>query len=243
MDNTIFDLQQSRNDAEFIEKNAYLELEVGAEILKTAMDIPYVGSLLKFGKMASGYFDYRFLRKLGRYLLRANEIPAEEVTQFVASLSPKEKKRLSDYLTQLLYTAEEDDKADVMGKIYVRRVSGEIDTEMMLRLCSIVTRSYLPDLNHLGEYKDVSATNTFVTDNLVALGLLADQGNVYVESNDGWESTSFGSTKHVLNEVGATLYHIMNDLPVDTASLKGAEGYVTTFSAITSEEIEEMFRG
>lgn len=53
--NTIFDLQQSRDDTEFVVKSANLELEVGVEILKTAYDIPYIGSLLKLGKVAQSF--------------------------------------------------------------------------------------------------------------------------------------------------------------------------------------------
>ncbi len=211
MDNTIFDLQQSRDNVYFIIANTYLETEVFADIMNTAMDIPYVGSLLKLGKVTAGYFDYRFFRKLGRYLKHANEIPEQDVMNFIDTLSTKDKKRISNYITQLLYTAEEDKKVDIMGNIYAKRVCGEIDTEMMLRLCSIITRAYLPDLSNLGEYQEVSETNTFVTDNLVALGLLADAGNIYEESCDDWKSTGFGPTKHVLNEVGRTIYKILEE--------------------------------
>lgn len=242
MDNTIFDLQQSRNDVNFVIDNAYLEAEVCADIMTTAMDIPYVGSLLKLGKVASGYFDYRFVRKLGRYLKCANEIPPEEVTDFITTLSHKDKKRISDYITQLLYSAEEDKKADIMGMIYVRRVRGEINTDMMLRLCSIVARAYLPDLSHLGEYKEVSEVNTFVTDNLTALGLLADAGNMYEESGDGWESTGFGPTKHVLNEVGITLYQILEGLPVKPEPVKRIKEHEILGSPITNKEIDDIVK-
>jgi len=121
LEDTIFDLQQSHADAEFVAKNANLELEVGYNIIETACDIPYVGSLFKLGKVALSYIDYRFFRKLGRFMAHANRIPEEKIRSFVDGLSSKDKKRNSDYLTQLLYTAEEEDKADLMGKIYKRR--------------------------------------------------------------------------------------------------------------------------
>lgn len=208
--NTIFDLQQSKKDSEFVIESADKELEVVADIMKTAEDIPYLGSLLKLGKVALNYIDYRFIRKLGVFLKQRNDIPMQKIAEFSESLSPKDKKRISDYLTQLLYTADEDDKAELMGKIYVSRLYDEIDNDMMLRLCSIVNRAYMTDLTHLKDYQEISDTNTYVTDNLVALGVLADSGNVYEESHDGWESTGFGPTKHKLNEIGEKLYQILN---------------------------------
>ena len=140
-DNTIFDLQQDRENSKFIAENVKLEVEVMAKIVETLMNIPYIGDLMKLGKVFHNSMDLFFVRKLGRFLKQANEIPEENVTKFVTSLSPKDKKRISDYLTQLLYTAEEDRKVDLMGKVYKRGVKGEIDIDMMLRLCSIVTRA------------------------------------------------------------------------------------------------------
>ena len=213
-DNTIFDLQQSHSDTDFVVKNANLELEVGADIFETVCNIPYVGSIIKLGKVALSYIDYRFFRKLGRFLKYANEIPESEMREFLDSISKEDKKRISDYLTQLLYTAEDEEKADLMGKIFARRALGEIDNDMMLRLCSIVSRSFISDLGHLSEYLQVSENNTFITDNLVALGLLSDCGNVYEESTEEMDSTGFGPTKHTLNQVGITLYKIMADKPI-----------------------------
>lgn len=240
--NTIFDLQQSRDSSEFIAKNAELELEVGADIIETVKEIPYIGSLMKLRKVSLSYIDYRFFRKLAKYLKRVNEIPEEKVTKFIASLSPKDKKRISDYLTQLLYAAEEEEKVDLMGKVYKRGVKGEIDIDMMLRLCSIVTRAYITDLNHLEEYQTVSETNTYVTDNLVALGLLADAGNVYEESDDGWEGTSFGPTKHKLNEVGVILYQILTDKPIIPVLIEHINDPKVPFRPITAEEIDDICR-
>lgn len=212
--NTIFDLQQSRTDVDFIIQNADLEVEIGANVLEILMNFPYVGSLFKLGKIALSFIDYRFVKKLRRFLMHTYEIPEEKVMKFLEDLSPKDKKRISDYLTQLLYSVEEEEKASIMGKIYVRRVLGDIDNDMMLRLCSIVSRAFISDLSYLGEYQSVSDANTFVTDNLVALGILADAGNVYEESGEGWASSGFGPTKHTLNEIGITLYQILNDKPV-----------------------------
>ena len=53
----IFELQQSAQDKEFVLKNGSLEFEVFADILNTAGDLPYIGSLFKVGKVAVSYMD------------------------------------------------------------------------------------------------------------------------------------------------------------------------------------------
>lgn len=70
----IFKILQSKNDKEFINKNGSLEFEVFAEILKTAEDIPYIGSLYKLGKVAINYMDYRFVKKLYYFLAESENI-------------------------------------------------------------------------------------------------------------------------------------------------------------------------
>lgn len=144
-------------------------------------------------------------------------------------------------MTQLLYTAEDAGKAELMGKIYKRRVLGDIDNDMMLRLCSIVNRAYITDLDYLEEYLTVSETNTYITDNLVALGVLADVGNIYEENTDEWEGTGFGPTKHTLNEVGRTLYQILTDQPIDIGVVSRMHKEEVQFRSITKSEIDDAF--
>ena len=241
-DNTIFDLQQSKKDTELIVQNSDIELDVATNIMEQVSDFPYIGSLIKLGKVALNYIDYRFFLKLGKFLKQANEIPEDKVSNFLNNLSPKDKKRISDYLTQLLYNAEEDEKAEFMGKIYNRRVLGEINNEMMLRLCSIINRAYISDLRLLKDYDETTSRNDYVTDNLFALGILADEGNVYEEKGDGWESTGFGPSKHILNEIGLTLLRILTDEPIGEVNVKRRNGPNVSFRNITNKEIEDMFK-
>jgi len=108
-------------------------------------------------------------------------------------------------MTQLLYSAEEDGKATLMGKIYRSRLLGEIDDEMMLRLCSVVNKAFLTDLNHLEEYIDENGSDDYIRDNLNSLGLLQDLGTLHEDANG---MDSFGPTSHKLNVVGRELLRI-----------------------------------
>lgn len=201
----IFEIQQSKQDKEFVMKNGSLEFEVFADILKTAGDIPYIGSLFKLGKVAVNYMDYRFVRKLHFFLAESENIEPEKKEKFLNSLDEKDYKRINAMMTHLLYSAEEDDKATLMGKIYRSRLLGVIDDEMMLRLCSVVNKAFLADLEHLDEYVEENESNDYIRDNLNALGLLQDLGTLHEEANG---MDSFGPTSHKLNVVGRELLRI-----------------------------------
>ena len=201
----IFEILQSKNDKEFIIKNGSLEFEVFADILRTAEDIPYIGSLYKLGKVAINYMDYRFVKKLHYFLAESENIELEKNEEFLNSLDEEANKRISGMLTQLLYTADEDGKATLMGKIYRSRLLGEIDVDMMLRLCSVVNKSFLADLDHLKEYETENASDDYIRDNLNALGLLQDLGTLHEDANG---MDSFGPTSHKLNVVGRELLRI-----------------------------------
>ena len=204
----IFELQQSTQDKEFVLKNGSLEFEVFADILNTAGDLPYIGSLFKLGKVAVNYMDYRFVRKLHFFLEQSELVEPEKKKEFLDSLSEPDNKKISGYLTQLLYSSEEDAKASLMGKIYRSRLLGEIDNDMMLRLCSVVNKAFLPDLDHLAEYVEDNDSYDYIRDNLNSLGLLRDLGGVYQKDDGKWKGMGFGPAIHRLNDIGRELLRI-----------------------------------
>ena len=206
----IFEIQQSKQDKEFVMKNGSLEFEVFADILKTAEDIPYIGSLFKLGKVAMNYMDYCFVRRLHYFLAESENIEPEKKEKFLNDLDEKDYKRINAMMTQLLYTADEDGKATLMGKIYRSRLMGDIDSEMMLRLCSVVNRAFLADLDHLHEYVEDNSSYDYVRDNLNSLGLLRDLGGTYQKEDGEWAGIGFGPAIHRLNDVGKELLKIMN---------------------------------
>ena len=206
----IFEIQQSKEDREFVINNGSLEFEVFADILKTAGNLPYIGSLFKLGKVAVNYMDYRFVRKLHFFLAESENIEPERKEKFLNSLSKKDYKRINAMMTHLLYSAEEDGKAILMGKIYRSRLMGEIDEEMMLRLCSVVNRAFLSDLDHLEEYVEDNSNYSYIKDNLNSLGLLRDLGGTYQNEDGVWVGLGFGPAIHRLNHVGSELLRIQN---------------------------------
>lgn len=206
----IFEIQKSKDDREFVLKNGSLEFEVFADILKTAGDLPYISSLFKLGQVAVNYMDYRFVRKLHFFFLAESEnIEQEKKDKFLNDLSKKDYKRINAMMTHLLYSAEEDGKATLMGKIYRSRLLDEIDDEMMLRLCSVVNRAFLADLDHLNEYVAENDSDDYIRDNLNALGLLQDLGSVKFPQQGNHVIPTFGNTIYKLNGIGKELLRII----------------------------------
>lgn len=111
-------------------------------------------------------------------------------------------------MTHLLYSVEEDGKATLMGKIYRSRLLEEINDDIMLRLCFVVNKAFLSDLDHLEEYVDDNNNYSYIKDNLNSLGLLRDLGGTYQSDDGEWVGLGFGPAIHRLNDVGRELLRI-----------------------------------
>lgn len=196
----IFEIQKSKADLDFIKKGIDCDLDVLSQIIDSSQDIPILGPLLKLGKLGLNYIDFLFMKKLGMFLEQSKNINKEKKQNFIDKLSPNDNKRISSYLIHLLYASEEENKAKILGMIYKARLLDEIDNNMMLRLCSIVYKSFLPDLKKLPFYKEQNVEDSIEANNFINLGLIDNfVGGVWVDE-PSWK----------LNDIGNQLYEILN---------------------------------
>jgi hypothetical protein len=87
-----------------------------------------------------------------------------------------------------------------------------INNEQMLRLCSIINRVFVDDLNHLPTYFNATDYQGFVTDSLYSAGLLERLSSVREWTDEeGVNSMSMGERRFVLNDLGNILFHILNE--------------------------------
>ena len=168
----IFDLSVSEKEQEFISYGLDMELDVSVDILDTLYNIPYIGSIIKLGKIGTKYQELHFIRKLARFLEKEKDIPLSEKEKFLNGINSKQRKVIFEYLTHYLLRSEDDLKADVMGYIYKERVYGFLDDHMFLRLCSIVDKSFIYDLKALPLFVKRNAENPLYANNLINLGLI-----------------------------------------------------------------------
>ena len=197
----IFEIQRSKADLDFIKKGTELDFDVLSQIVDSSQEIPILGPILKLGKLGLNYIDFLFIKKLGTFLEQSENINEKAKQNFLDKLSSNDYKRISSYLLHLLYTSEEEEKAKIMGMIYKARLLDEIDNDMMLRLCSIVYKSSLPDLKKLPFYKEQNKEDSIEANNFINLGLIDNfVGGVWV-NEPSWK----------LNDIGNQLYEILNE--------------------------------
>ena len=199
----IFDLSVAKDEDKFVKKSLKLESEVVSDILEQMKVFPWLGSLIKLGMVGKGFLDLRFVRKIGRFLQPSNDIAQERKEAFLDKLDKKDRKRMYEYLMHLLYTAEEDKKADVMGKVYRDRIIGNIDNDIFLRLCSAINNVYIDDVDRLGDYTNPNPKDDYVTNNLYSSGLLQT-----TESKFEGSALVMGGS-YVLNDLGRHLLRIL----------------------------------
>lgn len=160
-----------------------------------------VGSIVKsFIQSGIAIRDYFFLRKLNTFLFSINtdDISDEEIDGFFKSLE-NNKEKVEEYLLGLLISVESEDKALLMGYIYKAAVKGRINHIQMLRLCSIINRSFVFDLKALHEFEEESENESIEAMNLINLGLIDNYIGGY------WKNVPTVQ----LNEIGLILLDIL----------------------------------
>lgn len=206
MQEDIFDLAVSEQEGEFIKKVSELEAEIISDFIAEFKDFRFIGPLIKIGKIGVNYMDLHFVRKLGKFLSQSEDIPTEKKEDFVKKMDGRRRKKLYEYLIHFLYVAEREEKAEIMGLVYRERVLDRIDDDMLLRLCSVISKAFVEDLRHLNSYVGLSEMSNHITDNLSACGLLSSR------MHDRYENkTLIMSTAYTLNNVGQSLYKILNE--------------------------------
>lgn len=196
----LFDLAISKKEDDFVNYGLGLELDVSVNILEVLYDIPYIGSLIKLGRIGNKFQELHFIRKLSHFLEKEKDIPLHKKERFLASINLNERKLISEYLIHYLLRAEDDRKADIMGYIYTERVYGHLDNDMLLRLCSIIDKIFIPDLKLLPNYIEKSTENSIAVNNFINLGIIDNYAGGY------W----LDEPTYKLNKVGTYLYDILN---------------------------------
>lgn len=202
-ENDIFDLSVAKEENKFIEKSLLLESEVFSDVWEEMKDFPWVGPLIKLGKVSKGFMDLKFVCKIGRFLNKSGDIEQEKKEMFLEKLDKKDRKRMYEFLMHLLYTAEEDRKADVMGMVYRDRIMGNIDNDMFLRLCSAENKVYIDDVEKLKDFIKPTPKDDFVSNNLYSAGLLK------LTDSNAERSTLIIGVRYELSDIGKQLLRIL----------------------------------
>lgn len=143
--------------------------------------------------------EHTFYRKLTHFLFPSRDIPQSDMESFISSLG-KDNERIADYLINLIELAESYEETEVYGILYKATSLGDIDTETLLRLLSMLKNVYIPELKNLPMYVgDVSEEGP--------------SGNLFI--NWGFIDNFPGgiwsnSPNYQLNELGENLHNILD---------------------------------
>jgi len=131
--------------------------------------VPVVGIAVGLAKGALGVRDRLYIRKLLSFLLETSKASDEERKQYAQKLAenPKEHKRASEAVLEILDRITSAEKAKMVGKIFrAYMVEGTVTTNQLQYLSEIIDKAYLQDL--------VSIANNQVPNyyNLVNVGVM-----------------------------------------------------------------------
>lgn len=205
MSRSIIELTQKKKREAF----SKLLSDEGKNVLVVVGDlIPFIplGSLVSVASGGIATFqDYLFCKKIAGFLEKVESagVTDEQIENYKAEIEkiPNFEQKINEYLLNLINNAESEEKAKIMGYIYVAAVQRKIDSEMMLRLCSIVNKSYLSDLCMLPNYVEKTEESSVAANNFISWGLIDNYvGGFWTDS-----------PSYKLNEIGYLLYDILDD--------------------------------
>ena len=78
MQEDIFTLMVSDKESDFQKKVAELEMEMMVDFVEEFKDTPFVGWLIKLGKIGVGFLDFHFMQKISKFLSKSCDIPLEQ---------------------------------------------------------------------------------------------------------------------------------------------------------------------
>lgn len=201
----ILSFLQNKNRHNYVKEAMNLEFDAATNIIDSLSSAPFLGTIIKLGKVGLQYNNYLFIKKLGTFLSAASNISDMELEDFFTHLTLNKKELIADFLVNTMSNLDQSEKAKIIGYVYKHRIKKEYDDEMMIRLSAIVNKSFLSDLYELKKYRTSQTTNNYIADNLFSIGLLADCG-----IDGGTADTNSGGKIYILNKVGEILFNVLN---------------------------------
>ncbi len=160
--------------------------EVGANLADAVIDaategdlagIPVVGLILSTVKAGHSISDRLFGAKLSRFLYEAKEVSEADRREAIGRIvsSKEERIRFGDKLLFLLDRLDDDEKAALVGRVFVLLLRETITRDEFFQLAQIVDRAFLPDLKYYAkvgteDWRQVSM-DSGIYDTLVRLGI------------------------------------------------------------------------
>ena len=162
-------------------------------------DIPIIGMVNGILKAGSDIKATLFLRKVAIFLKTLSEISDEERKKFVDGMkTPEQKHKFGETILLLLERAEDMTKPKLIAKIINAYILGHIEQATTFRICSMIDRCYIQDIELLKNFSDgTQGDYTPIAETLLSIGFL---------SNGGFDGGSWGDENN--KDSGGVIYNM-----------------------------------
>lgn len=218
----MYDLKVLRTEAQEIldisslqEQNIDLLNEIVDQLLQKldlCAGIPIVNILSTIHKVGKSFFDYKIIIRLMKFYTGCRDIDQEKRDIFCKQNVYGKEEKVGYSILQLLDRLDADEKAILIGKLYVYCVENEYDIDSYFRICRIVEKCYFDDLEFLSHWKDretICSQNKLIPqeimESLFSGGLLAECGF----NGGGFKEDDDAGTIYALNKYGKILSQII----------------------------------
>lgn len=128
-------------------------LEVGLDSFlsnEVLINIPVIGTITSFGKIALSIRDRLFIKKLLMFLNKVKEVPFEERQIMIEKIqkSEKEQEKIGEKLLYIIDKCDDSEKAIMIGKLFVAFLRQEIDIASFVRASNIINNLLVDDIKH-----------------------------------------------------------------------------------------------
>lgn len=175
--------------------------------------IPIVAFLRSIHKVGKSFFDYKMCVRLLNFYVGCQNIEQEQKDKFYQCNVYGKEKEVAYKMIQILDCLDTDEKAELMGKVYVYCAENEYEISSYFRICNIIRRCYFEDLKYLSHWKSretICGQNKLIQqeimESLYSEGLLSECGF----DGGGFLPDDDAGTIYSLSKFGKILLEVMD---------------------------------
>lgn len=187
-------------------------IELLSQKLDSCAGIPIVRIFTTIHKVGKSFLDFKMIIRLIKFYSGCKNTNQKEKEKFYEKNVYGKEEEIGYKIIQLLDRLDSDEKAYLIGKLYVYCIDNEYDIDSFFRISRIVEKCYYDDLQFLVYWKaheTICAKNKWVpqeiVESLYSGGLLSECGI----DGGGFKPDDDEGIIYALNKYGEILLNIM----------------------------------
>lgn len=184
------------------------------ENLGMCLDFPIVRVFSTIHKTGKSFYDYKMYVRLLKFYLGCKDISKEKRDKFYKKNVFNKEEKIGYRIIQLLESQDVDEKALLIGKLYVYCVEKEYDIKSFFRIGQIVQKCYFDDLEYLFYWESketICAKNKNIPqeimESLYSNGLLSERGY----DGGGFSEDDDEGVEYALSKYGQIILSVINE--------------------------------